>query len=269
MPCGDALLRVRVEGAGPPVVLVHGWALDLEIWEPQVAALRGAFRVVRYDRPGFGESTGTPSTVADLAALEAVVARLELPRFALVASSQAGRGALRYALAHGDRLAALVLDGVPLEGMLPGPRPKHAPPIAELVGLLRSRGVPAARRRIAADPFFQLHLAGAEHRALLARVLDRYPAHDLAAPPPPEAAATVAARLAEIATPALVLNGEHDSPHRRLTGEALAYALPSARRVVFAGAGHLANLDRAADYSALLREFLDSRFTATNSEAST
>ena len=45
-----ARLRYRDEGQGPPVVLVHGWTLDLEMWDPQVDALRSAFRLVQIGR---------------------------------------------------------------------------------------------------------------------------------------------------------------------------------------------------------------------------
>ncbi|HYL69994.1 MAG TPA: hypothetical protein VEY89_01675, partial [Candidatus Dormibacteraeota bacterium] len=49
-------LRYRDEGQGPAVLLVHGWTLDLEMWEAQVAAWRDAFRLVRLDRRGHGLS---------------------------------------------------------------------------------------------------------------------------------------------------------------------------------------------------------------------
>jgi pimeloyl-ACP methyl ester carboxylesterase len=256
VPSGDARLRVRVEGTGPTVVLVHGWALDLDAWNPQAEALRDAFRVVRYDRPGFGQSTGAPSTTADVAAIEAIAAHLDLRSFAIVASSQAGRGVLRYALAHPGVPSALVLDGVPLEGFLPGPRAEHAAPVAELARALATEGVEAVRRRIGAHPFFQLRSAEPGAHELLGRVLTRYPAADLGNPAAPDTPVNVAARLAELTMPVLVVNGEHDSPHRVLTGDALAYGLPRGRRVLIRGAGHLANLDRAAEYSTLLREFL-------------
>jgi pimeloyl-ACP methyl ester carboxylesterase len=55
---GDARLRYRDEGDGPAVILVHGWTLDLEMWDPQVAALSAAFRLVRFDRRGYGLSGG-------------------------------------------------------------------------------------------------------------------------------------------------------------------------------------------------------------------
>ena len=44
-------LRYRDEGAGPAVVFLHGWALDLESWQPQADELRSAFRIIRLDCP--------------------------------------------------------------------------------------------------------------------------------------------------------------------------------------------------------------------------
>ena len=47
-------------GTGEPVVLIHGWPLSHKMWEQQVAALiKGGYRVISYDRRGFGDSTQT------------------------------------------------------------------------------------------------------------------------------------------------------------------------------------------------------------------
>ncbi|HVS78395.1 MAG TPA: alpha/beta fold hydrolase, partial [Steroidobacteraceae bacterium] len=66
LPVAGALLRYRDEGAGPAVLLIHGWTLDLDMWEPQVAGLAGAFRLIRFDRRGFGLSSGRASVTADV-----------------------------------------------------------------------------------------------------------------------------------------------------------------------------------------------------------
>jgi pimeloyl-ACP methyl ester carboxylesterase len=54
------VVRLHIEdsgGSGRPVVLIHGWPLTAQAWEPQVSALRAAgYRVVAYDRRGFGRS---------------------------------------------------------------------------------------------------------------------------------------------------------------------------------------------------------------------
>jgi esterase/lipase len=44
-------------GDGPPVVLIHGWPLNGDMWEYQIAALvEAGFRCIAYDRRGFGQS---------------------------------------------------------------------------------------------------------------------------------------------------------------------------------------------------------------------
>jgi (E)-2-((N-methylformamido)methylene)succinate hydrolase len=57
-------VRVIEEGTGPTVLLLHGVGLRAEVWEPQIAALRGTHRVVAADLPGHGESDGLAVTPA-------------------------------------------------------------------------------------------------------------------------------------------------------------------------------------------------------------
>jgi len=265
---GGLALRYRDEGAGPAVVLLHGWALTLEQFDAQAAALARSFRVVRFDRPGFGDSTGAPGTIPDLLALQALRRYLGLERCAVLGASQGARAALLFALQEADALTALVLDGAPLEGFEPGPRPEDTVSVAELTELRAAAGMPAVRAALLAHPFFALRGDGTARETLEA-MLARYEGTDLRPPAstPAGFAATVgwnpgvldgsvAASLGRLRVPVLVLNGEHDTRHRRLVGDALAYGLPHAERRVLAGAGHLANLDRPAEYTAAVTDFL-------------
>ena len=252
---GDAL-HVRDEGAGPCVVLVHGWALDLEQWSLVAAALRDAFRVVRFDRPGFGRSGGAPSLEADTRALAAVADGLRLGRVALVGASQGARAVLRYALARPAEVSAIVLDGAPLEGALPGPRVEDTAPLDQLAALAAAGDLQAVRDSLATHPFFRLRSTDAVAAARLREMLQRYSGADLRPAAPAGPVPNVAARLDELRMPALVMNGEFDTAHRRLAGDALAYGLPRAERAVLAGAGHLACLDRPGEYAGRLRDFL-------------
>ena len=54
-------LRVRTAGDGPAVLFLHGWALDLDMWRAQFEALASRYRLIAFDRRGFGLSSGTPS----------------------------------------------------------------------------------------------------------------------------------------------------------------------------------------------------------------
>lgn len=51
-----ASVRVIEDGAGPPILLLHGVGLCAEVWEPQIAALAQTHRVIAADLPGHGKS---------------------------------------------------------------------------------------------------------------------------------------------------------------------------------------------------------------------
>jgi pimeloyl-ACP methyl ester carboxylesterase len=105
-------------GAGRPVVLVHGWPLSGESWSEQVPGLLDAgYRVVTYDRRGFGRSAGTPEGTAFdydslTSDLDAVMRELDLTDASLVGFSMGGGEVARYVGTHGtDRLHSIVFAG--------------------------------------------------------------------------------------------------------------------------------------------------------------
>lgn len=100
-------------GTGRPVVLIHGWPLSAQAWEPQVAVLREAgFRVVVYDRRGFGRSDKPAGgygydTLAD--DLQHVLEKCQLQDATLVGFSMGGGEVARYVARHGEsRLRSVV-----------------------------------------------------------------------------------------------------------------------------------------------------------------
>src|SRR3954453_20280189 len=100
-------------GSGPAVVLLAGWPLDSRSWEPQVHPLLDAgYRVITYDRRGFGRSS-RPTAGYDFdtlaADLHALMEHLDL-RGATVVGFSLGTGELaRYIGRHGTgRLGAAV-----------------------------------------------------------------------------------------------------------------------------------------------------------------
>jgi len=109
-------VRLHIEdsgGSGRPVVLIHGWPLSAQAWKPQVSALREAgYRVVAYDRRGFGRSDKPESgyaydTLAD--DLQRVMDQCGLQDVTLVGFSMGGGEVARYITRHGEsRLHSVV-----------------------------------------------------------------------------------------------------------------------------------------------------------------
>jgi len=101
-------------GQGEPVVLIHGWPLNSEMWEYQVGALleRGK-RVIAYDRRGFGKSS-QPAEGYDYdtfaSDLKELMDHLDLKKACLVGFSMGGGEIARYLSRYGsDRVAKAVL----------------------------------------------------------------------------------------------------------------------------------------------------------------
>ena len=109
-------VRLHIEdsgGSGRPVVLIHGWPLSAQAWEPQVAVLEAAgYRVVVYDRRGFGRSDKPASgysynMLAD--DLQRVLEQCGLQDVTLVGFSMGGGEVARYIARHGEsRLRSVV-----------------------------------------------------------------------------------------------------------------------------------------------------------------
>ncbi len=98
-------IHVKDAGTGQPVVLIHGWPLTGDMFEHQtVALLEAGFRVITYDRRGFGQS-GHPAdgynydVFAD--DLAAVLEKLDIQAASLVGFSMGGGEIARYLTRHG------------------------------------------------------------------------------------------------------------------------------------------------------------------------
>jgi 3-oxoadipate enol-lactonase len=250
-------LRYRDEGWGFAVILLHGWTLDLDQWEPQAAALAGDFRVIRLDRRGFGLSSGRPSTVADAADLSALYRHLGLNCAALVGMSQGARAVLQFAKSHPRMVSCFILDGPPrLATADAAGSNSQDVPYEHYRELTRTQGLAAFRREWSEHALARLRTNDPEAHALLARMIARYTGRDLTDTAGPADAVPFAQGFESVNRPALIMNGEFDLDSRKRFAKQLALQLPQAERVEIPGAGHLCNLDNPRAYNEALKGFL-------------
>ena len=112
----------EVHGSGRPLVLLHNDGLDTSVWRALLPHLTCWFQVVLYDRPGHGKSDVFPPDppythevgAGDLAAL---LDRLDVACSVLFGVSGGALAATAFALAHPDRVPALVLAEPPMLGL--------------------------------------------------------------------------------------------------------------------------------------------------------
>jgi pimeloyl-ACP methyl ester carboxylesterase len=255
-----ARLRVRTAGEGPAVLLVHGWALDLDMWTPQFAALADSNRLIAFDRRGFGRSSGTPGVDHDLADIEQLLATLRVERIAIVGMSQGARVALRWALYAPRATTCLVLDGPPRD--LLAARPSEGEiALTAYRELVRNEGIDAFRKQWLKHPLMRLYTAEPSAQALLREMVGRYPGHDLMGDETAQLPGI--GNLQRLDLPVLIVNGEHDTETRIDAGAELARALPHAQLAIIPGAGHLSNLDNPDAYNREIHRFLASSQRST------
>lgn len=256
---GDASLYYEVHGAGPPVVLIHGWTLHSRMWDAQVGPLADRYSVVVYDRRGFGRSTGEPATERDAHDLDALVAHLGLSRVSVLGMSQGGWAALHFALDHPDRIDALILNASPLPGFnIPFTGPDRVP-MDQYVAIAAAHGMPAMREAWLNHPFFAVARTMPSVDAHLRSMVAEYSGADLAKIKTPVFGdeRDPARRLDRLKTPTLILIGDRDVPYFRLLAQAMAYGIGQATTVIVPGCDHVANMEAPDVFNRALMSFLD------------
>jgi pimeloyl-ACP methyl ester carboxylesterase len=127
---GEVRLHAVTGGAGPPLLLVHGWPQTWYAWRMLMPALARDFSVVAVDQRGIGLS-GKPDGGYDTATLASdLVALMEAlghRRFALYGTDVGMPIAYALAADHPDRAERLAVSEAPLPGISPSP-PLFLPP---------------------------------------------------------------------------------------------------------------------------------------------
>lgn len=262
--------KVHVEdtgGPGRPVMLIHGWPLSGASWDDQVPALAAAgYRVVRYDRRGFGQSdkpmTGyTYDTLAD--DLDGVLSELDLRDVTLVGFSMGGGEVARYVARHGeDRLHSVVFASAVTPYMAQSEDNPDGPLTKDLADEM-TEGLTKDR-----DGFFDqfttqffsvdgaLKVTEPQRQAAVAMCRQSDQRAALACM---EAFGTTDFRddLPKVTVPTLVLHGAGDGvvPFEG-SGQRTHAAIPHSQLVVIPDAPHGVNVSHRDSFNAALVEFL-------------
>lgn len=223
-----------VEGAGPPVVMLHGASSSArEDWSAQLPSFRKAFLVYLPDARGHGgtrwDVTQGFSSELLVADLEAFVDALGLATFHLVGFSLGAMTALTYATRHADRLRTLLIAGIDTERE---PRTSVARHLMDPDRITRDEPAWAAQLDRRHGP---VQGPGAW------RDLMRAIAHDVATQPELTPAA-----LREIRVPTLLAYGDRDVFAPLAHVVALYRQLPDARLLVAPDCDHQVMVSRPA-----------------------
>lgn len=260
----DATYAVHEWGAGPPLLLLHGFTGSGANWRPQAAALATRCRVIAPDLLGHGASDAPadpgrhamPRAVADLTAL---LDALGLARVAVCGYSMGGRLALALAVEQPARVVALALEGASPGIADPAERAARAAADEAWAERLERDGLAAFVDAWMAQPLFasQAALEPARREDARAQRLRNDPI-GLAACLRGLGTGRQPAywhRLHTLPMPVLLLAGERDAKFQAL-GRAMAESIPDARLRIVPRAGHATHLENPAAFVRLVRGFL-------------
>ena len=263
----DIEIYYEDHGAGPPVVLIHGYPLSGRAWDKQVPVLLGAgCRVIAYDRRGFGKSS-QPATGYDYdtfaADLHALMSYLDLSDAVIVGHSMGTGEVTRYLGAHGSaRVAKGVLISPIPPFLMQTPDNPEGLPQSLFDGFIQSaQADPPAWMKGFLDNFYNYDTLG----GTLVSEQAYQASFNLAVSA--SAAATVAciptwltdfrADLANIDVPMLVVQGDADRvlPFDK-TGKRLPGLIKDMRLVVIEGGPHAIAWTHASQVNTALLDFL-------------
>ena len=254
-------LHVASAGAGPPLVLLHGWAMHSGLWGALAPRLAQGFRVHAVDLPGHGFSAPVASFTHEsvVRALDAAFAAERTP-LDVVGWSLGGQIALAWALAHPHRIARLVLVAS-TPRFVAGDGWEHAmsPETLRRFGDELEVAWKATVLR-----FLTLQMRGCEHGHAALAVLRgelfargepsrRVLTEALAA----LAATDLRADVGRVAQPALVVAGNRDTLVPAAAGAWLAAAMGNARFAAIDGAAHAPFLSHPGEFGHAISGFLD------------
>jgi pimeloyl-ACP methyl ester carboxylesterase len=253
----DATFYYNDEGAGDPVLFIHGLTWDHTLWDHQVAALKDSYRCIAVDLIGHGQTPDVDHEYSffDLADYMAAFLRaVGAPSAHIVGLSMGGMTAMPMALEHPHSVKSLVLvdtDAQPES-------PEKVAAYGQLGQAVLAMGWQAVAEPVANILFGAPYLSDPARKAA---VLEKLAANDM------EAVAgralrtvtnrvDVLDRLGIISVPVTVIVGELDIATTPDRAEAMAAAIPGAKLVRIPGTGHHSPLENPEAVTAALREHL-------------
>lgn len=260
----ETRIYYETAGRGQAVVFLHGFALNLREWDDQVKALAPHYQVIAYDRRGFGKSTGFPDPSAEPADLNELLDSLGVRSAVLVGHSGGAGVALRFAIAHGDRVDGLVLyPGPPLRGFPIPPNEPH--PMDPMREIARQHGLDSAWKFVASLPMFWNPPNRPDIDARIKAMLATYSGRDLLEGRNPSGRypAPTFEQVKQLSMPTLYIAGEREWPHFLLVSDSMARWMPNARKVVIPGGAHGVHFAEAERFNAALLDFLRSLASGT------
>ncbi len=251
-------LYYEVKGEGEPLVFIHGGLVDHRMWDAQFEHFSQDYRVVRYDVRGHGKS-GTPAGFFSHATdLSALLDFLGIGKAHLMGLSMGAAIAIDFALAHPEKVSALIAVTPALMGYDYSEEFRSKSSELYMTGAEHGPGEIASI--LLTDDFWAYAVPSSQHptaRKQYRRMVEEnthlfawHPRFSSFSQPP------AAERLSEIQCPTLIIGADGDYAENQAVTEYLEQQIQDARRIVIPEAGHMVNMEKPGVFNDAVSNFL-------------
>lgn len=251
-------INYRIDGpdGAPWLVFSNSLATSMAMWDAQTAALQTSFRVLRYDQRGHGD-TDAPgghypfdTLLADAVAL---LDALSIAKAHFAGLSMGGATALGLAERHPDRLDHVIVCDSPCQST-----PQSSQQWHERIAVAEREGIEALVEPTIARWFLAATVAdNPPHLDKVRAMIRATPVAGFIGCAAALADHDYASAIATVRRPVLFLVGEEDGTTPTAMRK-LHEQLSGSRFVALPGAGHISNMDRPAEFTKAIRDFLPS-----------
>jgi len=248
-------IEYDIQGQGPWVVLSHSLACASAMWDEQAAALKGRYKVLRFDTRGHGgsDAPAEPYTLDLLADdLHGLLGKLGVANAHFVGLSMGGMIGMTYALKYPRAFKSLVLCDT--SSRVP---PEAKPIWEERIKIAAEQGMEAlvdsTLKRWFTDPFLARRSSVVDRVAAMIRStpVAGYVGCCHAIPQ-----INITDKLSAIQSPVQIIVGDKDVGTPVAMSEAIHKAIPNSELVVIPDASHLSNLEQPEAFNSALVKFL-------------
>lgn len=252
-------LSTHVELEGPVnadvVMFSHSLGFSLDMWQPQLEALRGHYRILRYDIRGHGASEAPTCsfTLGDLANdVRGILEHFQIPKVHLVGLSLGGMIGQELGVRYPSLLKSLVLaDTVSAYGPEAATTWRQRIDAVSKSNSMESLVEPTLERWFT-EPFRRSHpdVVSEVRTAVRRTSVKGYMECSRVL-----ASLNLTRELRAVGVPTLVLTGDHDQSAPESVAKIIVAAIPNAKLEIIRDAAHISNIEQPAIFTSLLTQF--------------
>jgi 3-oxoadipate enol-lactonase len=239
-------------GKGMNIVLLHDGMVNREIWDEQFPVLAKMYRVVRYDRRGYGKSSDPEMKYSHIEDLNQLFIQLKIDKAIIFGMSSGGRLAIDFTLTYPEKVKGLVLVGAVVSGFgytsHMNTRGGHFDPQKF------SDPVKVNEYFVKDDPY-EIYSENTAAKEKVMKLLPNFARENRVPTQPPKKVAVRS--LSEINVPALILVGEYDIPDVHAHAGVINAGISNSKREIIPRSGHLIPIEQPELFNQAIMNFLN------------